>query len=260
VKLDRRELAATLAPGIALALLALVAGGLVALTLDATERAALAAMLAPRAALLLLIGLVIGAALGALGRIAYQRCVAAPARLAERAGVLLAAGTAAMAEKAGTAALAEKAGTAATRDTAADAGTGADAADVALLDGAASAGSAETRALAAAIEAFAAQRDALRADMAQRVHDASRAIELERRRLAALMAELTQSVVVCNLDGRILLYNNRARLQFRALSEAPLLAGGAELIGLGRSIYAVFDHRLVAHALAHVVERVRDDL
>jgi PAS domain-containing protein len=50
---------------------------------------------------------------------------------------------------------------------------------------------------------------------------ASRAIEQERSRLAALMAELTQSVVVCNLDGRILLYNNRARLQFRALSDAP---------------------------------------
>jgi DNA polymerase-3 subunit epsilon len=32
------------------------------------------------------------------------------------------------------------------------------------------------------------------------------------------MAELTQSVVVCNLDGRVLLYNSRARLQFRALS------------------------------------------
>ena len=257
MKLDRRELAATLAPGIALVLLVLAAGGLVALTLEAAERAAIAALLVPRAALLLLIGLVIGAALGALGRIAYQRCVAAPARLAERAGVLLAAGTAAMAEKAGTAALAEKAVTAATRDTAADAGTGADAADVALLDGAASAGSAETRALAAAIEAFAAQRDALRTDMAQRVHDASRAIELERRRLAALMAELTQSVVVCNLDGRILLYNNRARLQFRALSEAPLLAGGAELIGLGRSIYAVFDHRLVAHALDSIRERLQ---
>ena len=47
------------------------------------------------------------------------------------------------------------------------------------------------------------------------------------------MSELTQSVVVCNLDGRILLYNNRARVQFRALSDAPALADGAELIGLG---------------------------
>jgi nitrogen fixation/metabolism regulation signal transduction histidine kinase len=89
----------------------------------------------------------------------------------------------------------------------------------------------------------------------ERVQEASREIEQERSRLAALMAELSQSVVVCNLDGRILLYNNRARLQFRALSNAPQLADGGELIGLGRSIYAVFDRQLVAHALERVQQR-----
>jgi len=71
------------------------------------------------------------------------------------------------------------------------------------------------------------------------------------------MSELTQSVVVCNLDGRILLYNQRARMQFRALSPTPQLAGGAELIGLGRSIYAVFDRKLVAHALESVQQRLQ---
>jgi DNA polymerase-3 subunit epsilon len=71
------------------------------------------------------------------------------------------------------------------------------------------------------------------------------------------MSELTQSVVVCNLDGRILLYNSRARLQFRALSEAPTLADGAELMGIGRSIYAVFDRQLVAHALETIHQRLR---
>ncbi len=71
------------------------------------------------------------------------------------------------------------------------------------------------------------------------------------------MSELTQSVVVCNLDGRVLLYNNRARMQFRALSESPQLADGAELIGLGRSIYTVFDRRLVAHALESLQHRLQ---
>ncbi|NCP41321.1 MAG: DNA polymerase III subunit epsilon, partial [Rhodoferax sp.] len=81
-------------------------------------------------------------------------------------------------------------------------------------------------------------------------------VQQEKNRLAALMAELTQSVVVCNLDGRIILYNSRARLQFKALSQAPTLAGGAELIGIGRSIYAVFDRQLVAHALESVQQRL----
>jgi DNA polymerase-3 subunit epsilon len=46
-------------------------------------------------------------------------------------------------------------------------------------------------------------------------------------------------------------------LQFRALSRRAALAGGAELIGLGRSIYAVFDRQLVAHALESVQQRLQ---
>ena len=110
----------------------------------------------------------------------------------------------------------------------------------------------EIRDLAQAINELAGQRDELRRNIAERVLEASRSIQQERNRLAALMSELTQSVVVCNLDGRIVLYNNRARLQFRALSQAPTLADGAELIGIGRSIYGVFDRQLVAHALESI--------
>ncbi|QOC22130.1 DNA polymerase III subunit epsilon [Wenzhouxiangella sp. AB-CW3] len=90
----------------------------------------------------------------------------------------------------------------------------------------------------------------------ERVAEAGRRIELERGRLAALMSELRKSVIVCNLDGRILLYNNRARQQFRRLSGAAEVTGGAELMGLGRSIYTVLDRRLVAHALDTVRRRL----
>ena len=218
VNLDRRELAAALAPGVVLALAALIGGVLIAATLEPAERAALAALLEPRAALLLLGWLLLSGALGALTRSAYLRWVAASARLAEEARVLLA--------------------TDVQRDLTAE-------------------GSGETRALAAVINQLAQQRSALRADIAAQVRAASRGVEQERNRLAALMAELTQSVVVCNLDGRILLYNSRARTQFRALSSAPALADGAELIGLGRSIYAVLDRALVAHALESVQQRLQ---
>jgi len=218
VKFDKRELAATLAPGLVLVVAALVGGGLVAATLEPPEREALASTLEPRAALLLLAWLLLSGGLGALTRQAYLRWVAASARLAEEAGVLL--------------------GTDMQRDLTLQ-------------------GSAETRALADVINQLARQRSALRADVAAQVQEASRGVEQERNRLAALMAELTQSVVVCNLDGRILLYNSRARTQFRSLSSAPALAGGAELIGLGRSIYAVLDRALVAHALESVQQRLQ---
>lgn len=119
------------------------------------------------------------------------------------------------------------------------------------------AGNRETRATVELINQLVAQREGLRAEMDTKVREAAKDIEQEKSRLAALMSELTQSVVVCNLDGRVLLYNNRARVQFRALSNAPRLADGAELIGLGRSIYAVFDRKLVAHALESVQQRMR---
>jgi DNA polymerase-3 subunit epsilon len=218
MKLDKRELAAALAPGLVLALWALGGWAVFTATLEPPERAALGAMLEPRAALLLLGWLVLSGVLGWLAHAAYLRWVAAAGRLAEEARVLLAADVQREIEPQG---------------------------------------SAETRALAEVINQLARQRDGLRADVAEQVREASRGVEQERNRLAALMAELTQSVVVCNLDGRILLYNSRARTQFRALSTAPAVGGGAELIGLGRSIYAVFDRALIAHALESVQQRLQ---
>jgi DNA polymerase-3 subunit epsilon len=117
-------------------------------------------------------------------------------------------------------------------------------------------GNTETRVLVGLFNQLVAQREALRAEMTQRVAQAAQGIEAEKSRLAALMAELSQSVVVCNLDGQVLLYNQRARTQFRALSQAPGVAGGAELIGLGRSIYGVFDRKLVTHALENIQQRM----
>ena len=117
-------------------------------------------------------------------------------------------------------------------------------------------GNVETRVLVGLFNQLVAQREALREQMGQKVHEAAQGIEAEKSRLAALMSELTQSVVVCNLDGQVLLYNHRARMQFRALSQAPGVAGGAELIGLGRSIYAVFDRKLVTHALESIQQRM----
>jgi DNA polymerase-3 subunit epsilon len=190
---------------------------LVGTTLDEAQQQSLRALLASRMEPIVTMLAVLAAAVMALAHWGYHRWVAPPARLAEQARVL--------------------ADTAVARELQAEANPA-------------------VRALAGVVNALVAQREALRAEIAERVAEGSRAIEQERSRLAALMSELTQSVVVCNLDGRILLYNNRARLQFKALSAAPALAGGAELIGLGRSIYTVFDRALVAHALDGIRRRL----
>ena len=100
-------------------------------------------------------------------------------------------------------------------------------------------------------------RNQWRSSTDARIAQASLAAQQEHNRLAALMSELAQSVVVCNLDGRIVLYNNRAKLQFRALSTMPSLAGGAEWMGIGRSVYAVLDRSLVAHAIERLQLRLQ---
>lgn len=203
--------------GLATVVWLLLTIGLIASTLEPAQRAMLAEQLAPR---FVLIGLtwVFGlVVIGATLRWLFRRYASAPGRLLEQTKVLLAAPQAAPMNHRGTT---------------------------------------ETQALAEVIFQLATQRDGLRADVATQIAQASLSVQQEKNRLAALMSELTQSVVVCNLDGRIILYNNRARLQFKTLSVAPTLAGGAELVGIGRSIYAVFDRQLVAHALESIQQRI----
>ena len=118
------------------------------------------------------------------------------------------------------------------------------------------AGPPELRTLAGVLNGFAQVRESLAADVEQRVSEANARIEEERNRLAALMSELTQSVVVCNVEGRILLYNARAmQLLRKPLDGAP---GGkaVALVGLGRSVFAIFDRNLIIHALDDVHERL----
>ena len=200
-----------------MALLAVASAAAVWATLDAAERDTLAALLAPKAMLVLMLWLAaFSVAAWGASRL-FRHFVEAPARLHEQAQVLLAGGTARTLE---------------------------------------AQGSAANRGLGNILDALVHQRTQLQQDVAQQIAQASRGIEQERSRLSALMAELTQSVLVCNLDGRILLYNSRARAQFRAWSSTPSTAGGAELIGLGRSIYAVFERPLVAHALQTIRQRI----
>ena len=114
----------------------------------------------------------------------------------------------------------------------------------------------EVQELARAANDLAQQRDALLDDVEARIARANASVEEEKNRLAALMSELAQGVVVCNLDGRILLYNNRARLQFKALAQGPTSMSGGALIGLGRSIFSMLERAQIAHALENIRQRL----
>ncbi|HZA49709.1 MAG TPA: exonuclease domain-containing protein [Myxococcaceae bacterium] len=107
------------------------------------------------------------------------------------------------------------------------------------------------------INAFAAKQEALQHGLDARIEEAQAKVADERNRLAALISELTQSVLVCNADGRILLYNQRAQqlLERRGDREAPV--GGASPVGLGRSVFGVIERSLIAHALEEIEDRLR---
>ena len=212
-KIDPRLLLVVAATGLVMALWLVLMTAIVWSTLDGAEQGAVGAVLAPRMALLAL-GWVFGLGLVAVALAQlHRRYVGAPKRLLEETRVVLTATEPQRLKPRGTA---------------------------------------EMQALAGAVNELAQQRDQLRGDVAAQVAQASQRVQQEKNRLAALMAELNQSVVVCNREGRILLYNQRARQQFRQLSQGAGAAAGAELIGIGRSIYAVLDQQLVAHALERI--------
>jgi DNA polymerase-3 subunit epsilon len=196
----------------------LATGILIWSTLDETGRDAVTATLGPRLELLVLMWAVSLTAVGIALRWLVAYFMTAPARLVEDAQVLL--------------------GTDVKRQLKPS-------------------GSIENHRLTDLINQLVQQRETLREEMGALVEEAAHNTELEKNRLAALMSELSKSVVVCNLDGRILLYNNRAKRQFQRLSKTPNVAAGIELIGLGRSIYGVFDRKLLTHALENIQHRLQ---
>jgi DNA polymerase-3 subunit epsilon len=108
-------------------------------------------------------------------------------------------------------------------------------------------GGSELADLAATINRLATAYGRLQVDLEKRVGASSARLEEERNRLAALMSELSEGVLLCNAEGRILLYNERARELFGAAAQAPGARQG--LVGLGRSLFALLDRDQVAHAL-----------
>lgn len=107
-------------------------------------------------------------------------------------------------------------------------------------------GARDLRPLIDGLNLLAERCQALGDDVLVRIREANALVEEEKNTLAALMAKLTQGVLVCNPEGRILLYNQRALV----LLEGPARAtGGGDWIGLGRSIFGIVDENLINHAL-----------
>jgi DNA polymerase III subunit epsilon len=98
--------------------------------------------------------------------------------------------------------------------------------------------------IAGLLNEFADRHQSLRLEVDARVARAGTALTAERDRLAAIVAQLPQGLLLCNTEGRIVLYNPRARL----------LAGDGDerFIGLNRSVHALIDRPTLERALDEV--------
>jgi len=197
----------------------LATGALVAADLPSADRAELAGLLVRRVAAVVVAALLLLAPVALVVRTLYRRHVKAAERLAEDARIILNANPAHRAAAQDAPALAK---------------------------------------LGGSLNALADAHEALRKDVERRVREANAGLEQERNRLAALMSELAQSVVVCNVEGRILLYNARAMQFLRKPLEGDPARHGPSLVGLGRSVFAIFDRHLIIHALDTIHERLRE--
>jgi DNA polymerase III subunit epsilon len=119
-------------------------------------------------------------------------------------------------------------------------------------------GPAELDELAAAINALAERCAAQQRDVDQRVAAARSDIEEEKNRLAALMSQLSESVIVCNAAGHILLYNARAQELLDASPAGGNAARGTHLVGLGRSLFTILAEDVVAHARGYIHHRLEE--
>jgi DNA polymerase-3 subunit epsilon len=122
-------------------------------------------------------------------------------------------------------------------------------------------GAGEIRQLCNRINEAAQRHETLANHVEDKVQLAKSESDQEKNTLAAIVAELPEGVLICNEDGRILLYNNRAK---------QLLAGGPtrdqdppgtheseRYIGLGRSIFGIIDKDLLAHVLDQLTEKLQ---
>jgi len=114
-------------------------------------------------------------------------------------------------------------------------------------------------ALGARLNSLLSQYTSRVADVEDRIAAARAETARERGILSALLAELSDGVLVCTLDGQILLYNERARRLLRS-SEQDDTSADTGLIGLGRSVFNVIDRNVLTHALDDLTHRHAEGL
>lgn len=114
--------------------------------------------------------------------------------------------------------------------------------------------------LAKNINEGAEQIEKIRKNVEEKIRIAKAQIEDERNILAAVMSELPEGVLICKLEGHILLFNKKAKLLLCDDEGSNLFDGHpSRFMGLGRSVFNLIDKNLIVHALDEVAEKIEKE-
>jgi len=121
-------------------------------------------------------------------------------------------------------------------------------------------GSRDVLQLADAINTSADAFEALHRSVDERIAEARARIEEEKTILSVALAELPEGVLVFSPEGRIILYNERARQLLESSSDTPAGLQPTQtdgVVGLGRSIFSAIDKPLITSALDEIAVQLR---
>ncbi len=110
--------------------------------------------------------------------------------------------------------------------------------------------------LASIINGFAADLENMDKNITEQALVASKNTEKERNLLAAIMAELPQGVVICNKNGRILLFNNLAK---KILTQDNPAKKDKYFIGIGRSLFKLVNKNLLLNAIKKIESHLHEN-
>ncbi len=98
----------------------------------------------------------------------------------------------------------------------------------------------------------------LQKSQAQKLKLAQSETQAEKAVLAALLADLPQGILVCNIDGGIVFYNHKVKdlLTHADAGTGASSQANSNWIGLGRSIFSFIDEGLVRDALDRIGKKI----
>lgn len=116
-------------------------------------------------------------------------------------------------------------------------------------------GSKTVRLIADLVNKYADKYEHLSENVKEKIEKAGKQIEDEKNILATFISELSEGILICRHDGRLLLFNKMAKEFLSKGSED----GSSSFIGLGRSVFTIIDKNIVMHALDDIQGKLNSD-